>query len=73
MGDISEMLLDGSHCEVCMQFFGDACGYPRRCQGCGGSVVDFPGKVACPVCGKRVKPAGLMMHQIDVHNWKGGA
>lgn len=35
MGDIADMHLDGTLCECCGVFLGDAVGYPRRCSACG--------------------------------------
>lgn len=34
MGDISDMILDGTLCQECGAYIGDACGYPRSCGGC---------------------------------------
>lgn len=34
MGDISEMMLDGTLCETCGEFIGEPVGYPRYCGGC---------------------------------------
>ena len=34
MGEIAEMMLDGTMCEGCGEFLGDALGYPTRCAGC---------------------------------------
>jgi hypothetical protein len=31
MGEVAEMLLDGTMCETCGEFIGDAVGYPRSC------------------------------------------
>jgi hypothetical protein len=38
MGDIADMMLDGTLCEGCGEFLDEnPPGYPRRCIGCGGS------------------------------------
>ena len=37
MGEIAEMMLDGTLCEGCGEFMGDDVGYPRRCSSCSGS------------------------------------
>ena len=51
MGDISEMMLDGTLCEVCGEFIDEEdCGYPRKCAAC--SQDDSPEK------GKK-KPASI--------------
>jgi hypothetical protein len=34
MGDIAEMMLDGTLCEQCGTYMGNAIGYPRVCRGC---------------------------------------
>lgn len=72
MGEIAEMMLDGTMCQVCGEFMGDECGYPRTCGACSfhdkrDRLAAAP-KVACPKCGKKVKAAGLADHQRDVHS-----
>jgi hypothetical protein len=68
MGEISEMMLDGTLCSVCGVFVGDDCGYPRPCDGCASRErKQHQPKVACPTCGKRVKAVGLADHQRDAH------
>ncbi len=34
MGDIADMMLDGTLCEHCGCFIGEPCGYPRLCEDC---------------------------------------
>lgn len=34
MGDIAEMMLDGTLCESCGSFIGEAVGFPRYCEEC---------------------------------------
>jgi hypothetical protein len=34
MGDIAEMMLDGTLCEWCGERVGEAVGYPRKCLAC---------------------------------------
>ena len=36
MGEMTEDILDGIFCEVCGEYIGEPCGYPRTCEGCGG-------------------------------------
>jgi len=36
MGDVAEMMLEGTLCETCGVFIGDGDGYPRRCRSCKG-------------------------------------
>ena len=66
MGEISEMILDGILCEGCGVYIGHECGYPRRCPGCKPNAPS-PDKMNCPTCGKRIKKAGLKMHNRVVH------
>lgn len=37
MGEIAEMMLDGTLCEGCGEFLGDPVGYPRYCSRCDGT------------------------------------
>ena len=78
MGEIAEMMLDGTLCQGCGEFMGDACGYPRSCAGCAKEerAQAHKGvlkrhqeikKVKCPTCQKRVKAIGLADHQRDAH------
>ena len=34
MGEIAEMMLDGTLCEGCGEYMGDGTGYPRYCRSC---------------------------------------
>lgn len=88
MGEIADMMLDGTLDAETGEYIGDANeelfgdvspGFPISYEK--GSELhpdtylkDQPGdnrakgkKVACPTCGKKVKKAGLEMHQRDVH------
>lgn len=70
MGDVADMMLDGTLCEGCgVVLDGDGDGVPRYCRDCstqhGPSIA--PGKVKCEQCGKHVKAAGLKDHQRDRH------
>lgn len=71
MGDIADMILDGALCQACGTYIGDACDYPRLCAGCAARAAGRPHRgpprVACPTCGRRVKPAGLADHRRDMH------
>jgi hypothetical protein len=71
MGDIAEMMLDGTLCEGCGVYLaGDAPGHPRRCRDCRNTEGQpHPStKVPCKTCGRRVKFAGLKDHTRDAHN-----
>ena len=86
MGEIAEMMLDGTMCEGCGEFLdGEGAGYPRYCSPqCArdrGAEHDNEAliakdeetrrtKINCPTCGKLVKRAGVEDHRRDVHGWK---
>ena len=78
MGDVADMMLDGTLCEGCGVYMGDGVGYPRRCSSCRKEQrVDAiraathahyrDKKTVCPQCGKRVKIVGLADHIRDSH------
>ena len=69
MGDIADMMLDGTLCEGCGVSLGRGDGYPRRCASCRrDEVAGTPQeKVKCKVCGKRVKKVGEPDHMKDAH------
>lgn len=76
MGDIAEMMLDGTLCEGCGTYLGRVDGFPQRCRSCakdGWSGVIQPQKVTCQHCGRRVKASGLTDHIRDVHPERGAA
>lgn len=77
MGEIAEMMLEGLLDEETGEYIGD-----HNLERYGTKTPGFPvslerearersekatNKVSCPKCGKRVKRAGLSMHQRDVH------
>lgn len=69
MGDIADMMIDGTLCEGCGVYMdGDGYGVPRRCPSCSRDDQPAPSaKVECPKCLKRVKAAGLADHLRDKH------
>jgi endogenous inhibitor of DNA gyrase (YacG/DUF329 family) len=78
MGEMAEMLLDGTCCECCGEYLGDGpTGYPRYCSkqcatGRGAPWHDpLPApkirKTKCPECGRKVKIAGLKDHLRAMH------
>lgn len=82
MGDIAEMMLDGTLCECCGVYIGSDAGYPQYCsETCAndrGMTLDdgIPvakdtkprlTKTTCPDCGRRVKEIGLADHRRAVH------
>ena len=78
MGEIAEMMLDGTMCECCGEFIDTGSGFPTRCTGCGGDgiIYDFPApKTAksycnnrCSKCGKKCRgEIGLNQHIAAKH------
>ena len=79
MGEVAEMMLDGTLCQGCGVLIDDDIpGYPRSCRDCAKEERAMKHqatlqrhqeikKVKCPVCQKRVKAIGLADHQRDVH------
>jgi hypothetical protein len=65
MGEIADMMLDGTLCEECGVYLDDdegACGYPRYCEDCedpsdskhnGPNSHKKPEKIKCPHCEKK--------------------
>ena len=79
MGEIAEMMLDGTLCQHCGTFISATpAGYPRTCRACHveqskEAQENSPrAKVRCDVCGKMVKRIGLEQHKRDAHG-KAGA
>jgi rRNA maturation protein Nop10 len=81
LGDIADMMLDGTMCQVCGQWmeFDEPPGYPVTCAGCGGDVMDSepapvnvkdPKEVACPdpFCERKFRNRkAAAQHWIDAH------
>ena len=75
MGEIADAMLDGDLCEGCGVYLkGESFGVPRRCSACrrfdrqlAEKLTDLKVKVACPMCGRKVKPLGLADHTRTVH------
>lgn len=73
MGDVADMMLDGTLCEGCGVFLNDyPPGYPCYCDDCTGPYKQYKPapseKIKCPTCGKKVKAIGLADHIRMVHN-----
>ncbi|MES2262163.1 MAG: hypothetical protein V4724_26885 [Pseudomonadota bacterium] len=82
MGDVADMMLDGTLCEGCGVFLNDSApGHPCYCGDCArdrkaaGQAAYVPPqpKVKCATCGRKVKPNGLADHMRDAHQQTGGA
>ena len=81
MGDIADMMLDGTMCQVCGEFQGDPVGYPITCAGCGGDALGIvddgpanapkdPKTVACPdpFCERKFRNRqAAAQHWVDKH------
>ena len=83
MGEIADMMLDGTMCQGCGVWLHDGAdgpGYPGYCRSCARDMRENEPsqskrsdagpsmfKTNCPTCGKRVKKVGLAHHQRDVH------
>jgi hypothetical protein len=82
MGEISEMMLDGSLCAGCGVYLGmTEWDCPMFCRSCKkdqrGEAHDKVlkrhqaiKKIPCPTCAKRVKSCGLKDHMRDAHGVK---
>jgi predicted Zn-ribbon and HTH transcriptional regulator len=71
MGDVADMMLDGTLCEGCGVYLdGEADDIPRRCPSCAregtGQSKQFDW-VKCKKCGRTVKTAGLPQHMSAKH------
>ena len=80
MGEIADMMLEGTMCQECGEFIDDGeegPGYPRLCAGCAGRQKPQSRATAsrkqfeCLECHKRFrKEVGLRDHLRDVHGAK---
>lgn len=73
MGEIAEMMLDGTLCACCGDYLGDDDGWgiPSYCPGCEPDFVQEEPKkkkkVKCKHCSRTVTPNGMSDHVHDVH------
>ena len=77
MGEIAEMMLDGTLCEQCGEYMGNSCGHTQVCAGCRSTEKSEPtkpkqhfSKITCQICNKRVSIVGIGNHLKDSHGWK---
>jgi len=73
MGEIADMMLDGTLCQSCGMFLNDEpTGHPCTCNDCGTSkrIYAVPAKVKCPICKRKVKHNSLADHVRDAHKEK---
>lgn len=74
MGEIADMMLDGTLCEGCGVYVGQSRGYPRKCRDCQKddhiAASSNAQKTNCPICNRRVKVIGLADHTRDAHGKK---
>ena len=79
MGEVAEMMLEGTLCASCGVYLGRDNGYPEYCHDCEkenavakkaerrAAYIAPVAKVKCPMCGKKVKHNGINDHQRDSH------
>ena len=83
MGEIAEMMLDGTLCEGCGVFLNaEPTGHPCYCGSCAGErkreraarnvaanqkMHAEQKKIPCAVCGRKVKTIGMSNHMKDAH------
>lgn len=66
MGEIAEMIVEGTLCQYCQAYMGGSVGYPRTCRSCSAQELKPAiNKEAYPVCNRKVK--GLADHMRDLH------
>ena len=88
MGDIADMMLDGTLCEGCGGYIdGNSNGIPRLCSSCkptkaeraatniarNAAEMALKKKGKCITCGRRVRLVGMADHMKDAHGAAQGA
>lgn len=68
MGDIADMILDGTLDSTTGEYLGSPCGYPRAMYT---KRARYIKKVKCRICGRLIHPDGFVQHNKDKHNNKG--
>ena len=69
MGEIADMMLDGTLCEWCGAYLGEGDGFTRRCDGCkkDAPVIMLEKNSVCPECGKALTCTGIFSHYNAKH------
>ena len=62
MGEISEMMLDGTLCQFCGEYMGEGEGYPGTCWGCSNDGKPTAKRVKREGT-PRVRPEGMTLSQ----------
>ena len=74
MGDIADIMLDGTLCASCGEELGYGTGYPQFCAACDPGIMELPYRDTqhqCLKCGKKLQTkAGLDDHVAAVHTRK---
>jgi len=82
MGEIAEMMLDGTLCEGCgVANMSGGSGFAWRCRSCKRDQgaenhkatlahQQTQKKIPCPTCGRKVKTVGMPDHMRDSHGVK---
>ncbi len=80
MGDVADMMLDGTLCEGCGVFLNASPpGFPCYCADCkrerkadkAAAYQPPKPKVKCSICLRKVKPTGLADHMRDAYDIRG--
>jgi len=72
MGEVAEMMLDGTLCCQCGEYIGTDNGYPTMCGGCEAEcdeAIEDPKYIpTCPHCGKHLRTKlGVQQHIAAKH------
>lgn len=69
MSEYTEMIEEGTICEVCGVVFIDldSPGSPRACENCGGPAIDKHQPTECAECGEKLTVGELLAHVTKRH------
>ena len=68
MGDMADMMLDGTMCSHCGVYIGTDNGFPTPCPECAGDDLEEPNKIKCHYCDRKIHPSGIEQHLKAKHN-----